>query len=54
MKSYKIKYWPLNWSQKPPEAVSRGCKLQTFPGGACPQTPLVWEYLHTPLLHSFD
>ena len=22
----------------------RGCKFQKFPGGACPQTPLVWKH----------
>ena len=27
----------------------RGCKCQNFPGGACPQTPLVLACLRTPL-----
>ena len=29
------------WSQKPPEAVS---EVQNFPGGTCPQIPLVWVH----------
>ena len=33
----------VNWPQKPPEAVRlRTRKFQNFPGGTCPQTPLVW------------
>ena len=36
------------WSEKPPEAVLERVIFKSFPGGACPQTPLDFGVLRTP------
>ena len=39
----------VNGSQNAPELIYRDIKIQNFPGGACPQTPLACGGLSPPL-----
>ena len=50
----EVLYWPLNLSQKPPEAVSEIVNYKIFLGEHAPRPPPppMLACLHTPLLHT--